>query len=113
MGQREVPSWVQAVMFPANVTEMTIKLGFIMDPEHFQWEMELRNPADGTLLDLRSMPAGYVDRWGSCWFEIGWLVEQALVDHYGRNSRIGRAPSLRERLESLGVPPPRQADPFP
>lgn len=110
---RDLPDWVQHALIPANVTELRITLGFIMDPEHFQWQLELVNPVDNTLLDLRSMPHGGVDRWGATWLEIGWLAEQALVDHYGRGSRIGRAPSLRERLESLGVPPPRSADPFP
>lgn len=110
---RQLPDWVQAALIPANVTELRITFGFIEDPEHMQWQLELVNPVDGTLLDLRSMPAGYIDRWGACWLELGWLAEQALVDHYGPTSRIARAPSLRERLESLGVPPPRSADPFP
>lgn len=108
-----VPSWVQGAMFSSNVTELTLTMGFIAEPQHFQWQLELRNPIDQTLLDLQAMPAGYPARWGAAWLELGWLAEQMLITHYGKDSMFGRAQSLRERLESLGIPPPRSADPFP
>lgn len=109
----QIPHWVQGAMFSSNVTELTLTMGFIAEPSHFQWQLELRNPIDNTLLDLQSMPAGYPARWGVAWLELGWLAEQMLVGHYGPYSTLGRAQSLRERLQSLGIPPPRSADPFP
>lgn len=108
-----IPTWVQQAFLSPNVTELTITLGIIAEPEHFQWEVELRNPVDGTLLDLQAMPAGSLDRWTSHVLDCVWIAEEMIERQYGATGALRRAPSLRESLQRLGHPPPRSADPFP
>jgi hypothetical protein len=52
------PWWVQNALFESNIVEVHIHLGYIAEPEHFQLQVETRDPITGTLLDLWAMPHG-------------------------------------------------------
>lgn len=108
-----IPGWVQEAFLAPNVSEITMTVGIINEPEHCQWQLEMRNPVDGTLLDLQSKPHFLGTHLPVFLLEGVWLMEEMIVRNYGTASTIGRACNLRERLRSLGVSPPHTAEPFP
>lgn len=113
MARPPLPDWVQQAFIAPNVSELTIKLGMIAEPEHLQWQLEMHNPVDGTLLDLQAKPYFGSEHLERALLDLIWLAEEMIARNYGRGSLIGQACTLRERLRALGVPPPRTAEPFP
>lgn len=113
MAERKVPHWVQEALLPPNVSEITLKVMLMAEPEHIATEIEMRNPVDGELLDLTARPHFTHEHLGELLLEQIWLLEDMICRHYGTSSPFGRGATLRERLRALGVPPPMNADPFP
>jgi len=106
--RRDMPEWVQASLMAQEILEVTIKLGVVVEGDHLQCQVELRNPIDGVLLDLWSTHHLRLDRWEHMLLTTMQQVEQMTADQVGNRSALFRHLILRERLQSLepGSPPP-------
>lgn len=111
--RRDMPEWVQASLMAQEILEVTIQLGVVVEGDHLQCQVELRNPVDGVLLDLWSTHHLRLDRWQHMMLTVMQQVEQMVADQVGTRSRLYRSLVLRELLQQLdrGSPPPD--DPFP
>lgn len=47
---------VQTTMLPPEAVKITLRLGLVGATEHGQWQLEVHNATDGTLLDMVSRP---------------------------------------------------------
>lgn len=109
----KLPSWVQTSMLAQEIVEVTISLGVVVEGDHLQAQIELRNPVDGTLLDLCAWPHTTLDRWVPLMVKVIYKIEAMLADQVGTSSPFYRHLLLRELYEQLdsGSPPP--GEPFP
>lgn len=39
-----------------DIIEITLRVGVVVSADHFQWQIEARNPVTGELLEMRSAP---------------------------------------------------------
>jgi hypothetical protein len=53
-GQQE--AWFQQVLLDAEVLELTVRIGVIRSRDHVQWTVELKDPTDSRLIDMKSDP---------------------------------------------------------
>lgn len=51
----EVNSWEQLQLFPSPTYEITLRYGVVADVDHVQWQLEVRDPATGELLSMKSV----------------------------------------------------------
>lgn len=51
MDQPELPG-----MPGPDIVEITLRVGVVVSADHFQWQIEARNPVTGELLEMRSAP---------------------------------------------------------
>lgn len=111
--RRDMPEWVQASLMAQEILEMTIQLGVVVEGDHLQAQIELRNPVDGVLLDLWSTHHARLDRWDHLALTVMHQIESMIADQVGTRSALYRHLILRERLQALepGSPPPD--NPFP
>lgn len=52
-----VKGWQQRSMLPPEVIEATLSVGIVASSDHFQIQVEVRDPSSGELLSLFSMPS--------------------------------------------------------
>jgi hypothetical protein len=111
--RRDLPEFVQASLMAQEILEMTIKIGVVVEGDHLQAQIELRNPVDGVLLDLWSTHHARLERWEHLLMTVSQQAEQMVADQVGSRSPLYKWLLLRERLSALepGSPPPDE--PFP
>lgn len=68
--------YVQQTLLPPEAIEAVLRIGIVNAANHVQYQLEVRNPSDGTLLALESRPAAQLALLGSEAYE--WL--QRLLD---------------------------------
>lgn len=54
------PTWTQETLLPPDAVEITLRLGFVGQASHGQWQLEVRNATDGQLLSMLSCPHFHV-----------------------------------------------------
>lgn len=59
---RSAHGWEQSTMFPPDVVEITAKVGVMALADHVQFQIEVRDPRTGALLQLWSLPHTSVDQ---------------------------------------------------
>lgn len=111
--RKDLPEWVQNSLMAQEIIEVTIQLGVVVEGDHLQAQIEIRNPVDGTLLDLWSTHHHRLERWQHLVLTMLWQVESMVADQVGSSSALARHLNARELLQELdrGSPPPHH--PFP
>lgn len=51
------PPWTQETLLPPEAVEIKLLVGLVGASGHAQWQLEVRNATDGSLLAMRSCPA--------------------------------------------------------
>lgn len=49
-------SWTQTTIFPPDVIQATVRLAYIPETRHAQWQIEVINPVTNELLSMSSVP---------------------------------------------------------
>ena len=52
----EETDWAQLSLLPLPVVEMQLRIGFVSETNHVQWQLRTTDPAAGTLLGMVSCP---------------------------------------------------------
>jgi hypothetical protein len=56
MTKQPAPEFTQTTMLPPEAVEFIIRIGVVGASSHAQWQLEVRNATDETLLELVSRP---------------------------------------------------------
>jgi hypothetical protein len=64
---QDVKGWEQQTLLPPEIVEIVIKIGIVNGIDHYQAQIEWRDPAPDTLLGMRSWPSMTRDQFSHHW----------------------------------------------
>ena len=61
--QRDRLSWEQLRLLPDEVIEATLRIGVVIEADHLQWQLDVRDPRSGDLISMQSRPVVSTSNW--------------------------------------------------
>lgn len=73
--------WEQLSLLREEVVEVTLRLGFVVQADHMQWQITVRDPSAGALLGMLSSPATSAARWERQLITINSQLSEIIRNH--------------------------------
>lgn len=73
--------WEQLSLLREEVVEITLRIGVVLEGDHLQWQLDVRDPSSRTLLGMQSSPAVSAARWEYHLHHMAEAVRQAMRTH--------------------------------